>query len=263
MSVQVSSHKNLPMKSEQSDIQLAVFHERCRPELYEILKSFNILFYGYGCKDALLARMFPEGRRYNMKFSSPKAIIEDLLLDGVCSRRESTLEDVDRSLSKRGETLLLILLNFRPEGLELRNLRAIRLIATLEDIDFKFSLEDLSDFNFVLRDLTTFENYTEEIIDIDITSSRAESVLMVVNSLSQKSRLVFRELLKLGNCTVGEIFDAVKRPLFLSRQGSVVDLLHEFVDHKILKLSENRIEINLSKDDRRKVLDSLPKEDGS
>lgn len=241
--------------------ELIMFHERCRPEFYEILKSFNILFYGYGCKDALLARMFPEGRRYNMKFSSPRAVAEDLLLDGVHKGRGTALEDIDKSLSARGKTLLLILLNFKPEGREFRHLRAIKLIATLEDVDFRFSLDDLAEFNFVLRDLTTFEDYTEEIFDMDITSSRAGSVLMVVKSLSQKSKLVFREVLRLGNCTLGEIFDVVKRPLLLSKQVSVVDLLHEFVDHKIIKVAENKIEIKLSEDDRKRVLESLMKDD--
>lgn len=254
----LGSHKILPMEAKiRSDSgQLLSFHEKCKPEFYEILKSFNILFYGYGCKNALLTRMFPEGRKFNMKFSSTRTIVEDLLIDEQHQNKNATLGDIDKSLSERNETLLLILLNFRPESREFRHLQAIRLIATMEDVDFRFDLGDLVDFNFILRDLTTFENYADETIDIDIVSDRVSSVLMVLNNLSSKSRLVFRELLRLGDCTTTEIFDSVKKLLLLTRHSSVVDLLHEFVDHKIIRLHENRIEIKLSKDDRKKVLDS-------
>lgn len=245
------------MKARSAPSQLMQFHERCKPEFCEILKSFNILFYGYGCKSALLTRMFPEGRRFNMKFSSPRAVVEDLLLDGLHTSKNATLKDIDRSLSEKNETLLLILFNFKLESKEFKHLKSIKLIATMEDVDFRFDLDDLVDFNFILRDLTTFENYTEETIDMDIVGNRVSSVLMVLNNLSLKSRLVFRELLMLGDCTIGEIFDLVKKPLLLTKQSSVLGLLHEFIDHKIIRLTENKIEIKLCKDDRRKVLDSL------
>ncbi|ELA42552.1 uncharacterized protein VICG_00304 [Vittaforma corneae ATCC 50505] len=235
--------------------KLLKFHESCAQEYNELLKHFNLLFYGYGCKEKILERLFPKAKRFNMRFSSPKSIAEDLLLQGYGSSPESTINDIDNWLASRGMMLCLVLLNFRVENREFSSLKNIKIIATIESIDIKFELEDLETFNFIFRDLTTFEDYEEDTIDIELLENRVQNVLMVLNNLSAKSKAAFKALLKQGSCTTHTLYDAVKKDLFLTKSASLIDLLKEFVDHKIIKIHENRIIIFLNKQEVKKVLE--------
>lgn len=241
----------LKMRSE-----LFKFHESCAQEYNELLEHFNLLFYGYGCKERVLKKLFPKAKGFNMRFSAPKSIAEDLLLQGYGDSADSTIKDIDNWLASRATTLCLILFNFRFASKEFSNLKNIKIIATIETIDTKFELEDLEIFNFIFRDLTTFEDYEEETIDIELLENKVQNVFMVLNNLSAKSKAAFRTLLELGNCTISMLYDAVKKDLFLTKSSSLIDLLKEFVDHKIIKIHENRILISLNKQEMKRVLES-------
>jgi len=234
--------------------ELLEFHYSCKSQLNELLKHFNLLFYGYGSKEAVLAVLFPHARVFNMSFLSPKLILEELVLEGYGSRRASTMQDVDEWLCSKGKTLTVVLLNFTFER-QFAGLRNIRLVATTEGIDPSFDLEVIESFNLIFRDLTTFEDYEDELMGMELCDSKVQNALMVLNSLSEKSKAVFKALLKLGNCTVKELFDAVKKELFLTKSATVIDLLKEFVDHRIIKIDENGIKLGLSKTDAAKVLE--------
>lgn len=242
------------MKTAAPNKDLLSFHWACHPEFLAILDSFNLLFYGYGCKNKLLGQMFPQAKKFNMKFTTVKDIVEDLLFEGLHDKDTTSLKDIDESLRNAGKSVTLILFNFKFSDTVFKDLKAIRIIATIENIDFGFETKDLLEFNFILRDLTTFENYTEELIDIDLTSSAADNAFSIHRNLSNRSKLLFIELLKLGNCTIGQIFDGVKKTLMITKQSAVIDLLHEFIDHNIIKIAENSIKINLKKDEIAQVL---------
>lgn len=237
--------------------ELLKFHMSCKKEFTTLSNNFNLLFYGYGNKEKILKALFPKAKKFNMHFSSLKSIVEDLLLDGFGDNANSTIKDIDEWLESKNKILQLILFNFDFEIKEFSNLKNIKIIATVENINFKFELEDLEEFNFIFRDLTTFEDYEDEIIDIELTENKVQNVIMVYNNLSFKSKAVFKALLKLGNCTITNLFDNIKKELFITTQTSLVELLKEFVDHKIIKIQENMVVLFLSKTDMKTVLESI------
>jgi len=242
------------MDEEAGNSNLLDFHKRCIQEYNFLLESFNVLFYGYGCKKKLLSEMFPDAKIFNMLFYSPKSIADDLALEGYYSKANASIMKIDEHLYEKGQSLLLILLNFTLNESEFKNLKAMKIIGTIENINFRFEFADLVGYNFILRDLTTFENYNEETMDMEIETSNVASVLSILSNLSEKSRFVFLELVKIGNCPTSQLFDAVKKTLMLNKISTVTDLLSEFVDHNVIKFSKGIIEINVNAEDRKKIL---------
>lgn len=238
------------------NVELMKFHKSCKSEFKEILRDFNILFYGYGCKEAILTKLFPDAKQFNMWLFSPKAVAEDLLTWGIGDESNSTIRDIDEWLRSRNKTLTLILFNFSLENKEFSGLKNIKLIGTIESIDFSFELDDLVTFNFILRDLTTFENYVEETINIELYDSRVQNALLVLKNLPAKTKLVFKRLLGLNTRTTATLFEAVKKELFLVKYSSLLPHLHEFIDHKIIKINESKITVNLTKDDIKALLEN-------
>lgn len=236
---------------------LRTFHEKCKFEYTELLKHFNIMFYGYGNKEPLLKCMFPNALRFNMRFSTLRSITEDLILQGYGNKINSTIKDIDRWLKLKKTKILLILFNFDFECHDLENLTNIRLIGTIENLDTSFEMKCFEAYNFILRDLTTFEDYDEDIIDMELSSNTVLNVTMILKNLSPKSRLAFIELLKIGNCEIENFFNNVKKPLFLTKTSTLLDLLREFVDHKVIKIQENKIRVLLSNDEKKKILDTV------
>ena len=185
-----------------------------------------------------------------------KSIVESLLVRGYGRNANSTLEDIDGWLMEKKKTICLILLNFCFDRKEFANLSNIKIIGTIENIDIKVELEELETFNFIFRDLTTFEDYEDEIMGADLEESKVQTVLMILGNLSDKSKAVFRALLKLGSCTIRVLFDSIKRELFIAKSMSMVELLKEFIDHKIIKIQENRIILHLNEQEKIKLLEA-------
>lgn len=234
---------------------LISFHRSCRPEFTELLKHFNILFYGYGCKAALLEALFPRAKIFNLKLQNLASVAEELVLEGFHKKYNATIAEIDDRLAQDKKSLILVLVNFDFGLAELQGLKNIRLIGTVENIDFAFDLDDIVSFNFVCRDLTTFVNYTSEVLDINIMENRVQSTLMVIRSIPNKSKYIFKELLVLGSCDVSDLFNKVKLALMLTRKNTVVEALSEFVDHGIVKIKDGtNIVLCLNKDDRSRIL---------
>lgn len=247
------------MAEDQGNINLLNFHKACAKELNLLLKSFNIVFFGYGCKNKLLSQIFPNAKIFNMKYCSSKSIAEDLVLDGFHHKPNATISEIDNKLEKNGESLILILLNINLSNNDFKNLKAIKLIGTIENINFTFEISDVEQHNFIFRDLTTFEDYNDEIIDIYLEDDKVESILLILGNVSEKSKLVFKELMRIGNCTLKHLFDAVKKQLMLTRVLAVSELLGEFIDHKVIKISNDKIDIKLNADDCKKLLSEIQK----
>lgn len=233
------------------------FHRSCSEEFLCILKEFNILFYGYGCKQALLESLFPGAMIFNLKLQDLGGIAEDLVLAGFHTRPSASIRDIDGWLGRSKKSLVLILVNFDFALRELQGLENIRIIGTLECIDFTFGLEEVRAFNFIFRDLTTFVDYADEVLDVEIKNDRAVAALMVLANVPRKAGLLFRELVSLGTCSVDALFDKVKRLLMLTKKAAMVDLLAEFVDHRIIKIKDNStVVLNLNREERRRLLEN-------
>ncbi|EQB61692.1 origin recognition complex subunit 2 [Vairimorpha apis BRL 01] len=88
-----------------------------------------------------------------------------------------------------------------------------------------------------MRDLTTYEDY-----DID-DLYKPINHLTVINNVSKNSRIVLYTLLELNkeSVLVQELFDLVKKKLFIFKKAPLFELINEFVDHKIIKIIDNEI----------------------
>lgn len=240
--------------------KLLSFHLNCQDEYNTLLNDYNLLFYGYGNKETIISQLFPSSLVFNMRFSSIDSIIEECEQNLTNNKKFSTLKDLDSFLTKKCKKMIFALLNFDFNCTEFENLKSIKIIGTIEDIEFTFTQNDLLKYNFILRDLTTFEDYTDDIIHFDVIDDKIQNAKMVIGNLSPKPKIVFTELLKLGNCSVNTLFDGVKSLLFLSKIQTLLDLLREFIDHKIIKLVGNNISINLTESEKKSVLEILENE---
>lgn len=229
------------------------FHLSLREEYKMILKKFNILFYGYGCKQELIKELFPSCYIFNFKFQKVQNIIEELQIEGFTT--QNTIQDIDKEIGKKNKTLTLCVVNFNFTVHELCGLKNIQVIGTMESMDINISAFDIKRYNFILRDLTTYELYTEETMDIDLYSNKVTNTLMVYDSVPQKSQIVFANLLKQDDCMLNVLYERVKKPLMLSKKTVILDLLNEFIDHTIIKVMDGASFIlNLSKSDKKELL---------
>lgn len=232
-----------PFKSYMNE-KLINFHLSCKDEYFAILEQFNILFYGYGSKENVLSLLFPDAFIFNMRFSSVASIITDILEELPYGSKIKTLKELDKLLEDK--KIYCILNNFDFSCTEFQELNSIKIIGTVENLNFEFTQEDLIKYNFIFRDLTTFENYNEDIVDSEILDNKIQNVKLIIGNLSAKPKFVFKELLKIGNCTANLLFNNVKKSLFLSKIQSLIELLREFTDHKIIKITGNAITVNLT-----------------
>ena len=229
------------------------FHLKLKLEYLHILDHFNLLFYGYGCKQRILKDLFPQGYIFNMKYQTLSDIMEELILQGITTN--NNIYTLDDELSLKGITLILICINFNFKIHEFQQLRNIKIIGTIENIDISFSRYDLEKFNFILRDLTTYENYTEEVINIDLYSNKITNVIMILENVPTKSKIIFCNLLSPGNCFLNDLFDKVKKPLIISKKQTIIELLSEFIDHQIVKIVNNiNLTLNLNKAEKKILL---------
>ncbi|KAF9765066.1 hypothetical protein NGRA_0010 [Nosema granulosis] len=235
-------------------MKLIDFHKSCKKEYNILIKHFNILFYGYGNKKKTLEMIFPNAIHINNKFYTYRDIVD--YLNGVFDTRCSTIKEID-SIIEKENILILYNFNFR-EKTHFRDLKKIKLVFTLERIDDYVDVEDL---NVIFRDLTTFEDYDEDLVDIEInTDSQIKSLLKVVNNVPQNSRTVLKEILqtKKSKIDVNEVFELVKKPLMILSKNIIFNLISEFVDHDMLKLKDKTtIVVNIPKKYQAEILNNI------
>lgn len=237
---------------------LADFHLKCRRELNALLKSFNILFYGYGSKRMLLLRMFPGAFYFNCRLARPRDILGELA-SRLRMPQVASMHELD-VLVRRREKHKLILANFDFEAMEeFAGLRSFAVLATMESVNVRFSEDDVRRLNFIFRDLTTFEPYEEETVDIQLRAGKTEMSLNVVRNIPRSARLALKEILLLSADTVGldELFERTKRKLFLTSKTALLSILGELIDHRILRMRDSTtIAVGLSAAERKRLLDS-------
>lgn len=264
---------------------LMQFHLSCKKELNELIKSFNILFYGYGNKKNILKKLFPKALIFNMNYFTLEDVLETINSkcnkieftsnnssndstinnkynkikftsnnSSIDSNKQENKNNRNSSINKKrhnSNTSILntsyvkftnlkevkinnILIFIDIDPLHIKYLPSTNTIITLERLNI-----NLSNFpnNFIMRDLTTYEDY-----DID-DLYKPVNHLTVINNVSKNSRIVLYTLLELNkeSVLVQELFDLVKKKLFIFKKAPLFELINEFVDHKIIKIIDNEI----------------------
>ena len=78
---------------------------------------------------------------------------------------------------------------------------------------------------------------------------------MILENVPTKSKIIFCNLLSLGNCFLNDLFDKVKKPLIISKKQTIIELLSEFIDHQIVKIVNNiNLTLNLNKAEKKILL---------
>jgi hypothetical protein len=229
------------------------FHLSCKDEYNFLLNEFNLLFFGYGNKENVLSELFPEALQFNLRFYSLNEIISEICENN--NLKAISFEEIDKKLHKKKLSLILILYNFNFSIFNnLHKFKNLKVIGTIENLNFDFTTADMHRNNFIFRDITTFEDYAEDIAYSEILENKTENLKTILSNLTEKSKLIFKELLQIGNCNLNTLFNKVKKELFLSKTTSLIELIREFTDHKVLKISGNDITINLNKTEIAEIL---------
>lgn len=200
--------------------RLSAFHLSCVPEYLTFLKTFNILFYGYGDKSVLLRRMFPKANFIN---AYPAAL-------------------------SKSRTNIILKFDFRnadPDSFPKNNV--ICTLDTMDPTKISFCDEDLEDFNFIMKDLTTYMPY-ENIVE----KYRAEiDIGNLLNNVPKRSKNLFKIFIKLceGNLVlITDLLNLAKKEMFITSAKTVYQLFGEFVDHQIIKYKEDKIVLLVKKE---------------
>lgn len=203
-------------KTPTSENDLTEFHLSCVPEYKVTLKSYNILFYGYGSKISMLEKMFPRAHFIKELPADLKKYTVNVLIN-------AKLEELSADfLPKHGIVCLL---------------------DTMSPSKINFSQFDLENLNFILKDLTTYEPY----INNELTGNEKNLNNLIAN-VSLRSRKLFKLLVQSvskNKIAVTEFLNIAKKEMLINSQKSVRQLLSEFFDHKIVKIVNDEFVISV------------------
>ena len=233
--------------------ELLNFHLSCKDEYIELIKHFNLLFYGYGCKEELLKQIFPSAIVFNCNLMSLQVIWEEIYYEFAENKKTVSLAALDDFLFKEKRTVILILLNFNFDYYCFSNLKAIKIIGTIESIDINYSMEDIEKFNFIFRDLTTFLDYTDDILGFTLNNSKVTNAFTVYKSVAFKCQKIFKTIIDKCITTIPDLFNNVKKELLLTKKIQIKPFLAEFIENKILKMEGDKISIMLNKTEIEKM----------
>lgn len=228
--------------------ELLDYHLKLKEEFNEYLTSFNLLFYGYGCKKDLLSIIFPNVPIFNGLTDSINDITELLCKNTKLKNNKNKLLALNEKLKKEKKIQKIIILNFCFDKFNVLNhFNSFRIIATIERINFTFSHQEIIDFNFIFRDLTTFIPYKENFIEKKqkLESDKLKTLENVFLNVQKQSQIVFIELIKLLNQNktvyLKDLTDNLKSKLMHKEKSKYINLLTEFIDHKIVKINKEEI----------------------
>ncbi|RVD92263.1 origin recognition complex subunit 2 [Tubulinosema ratisbonensis] len=228
--------------------KLENFHLKLKDEFKEYLCQFNLLFYGYGCKKELLKKIFPKVPIINGLTDSVDSVIEFYSKKYKLNRSENKILGLHKALTDQEKNEKIIILNFCFDKFsELKQIKPLRIIGTIERIDFSFSHQDLLDFNFIFRDLTTFISYKEEFVEKKhkLEIDKFKTLENVFLNVQKQSQIVFIDLIRLFNKNksvyLKDLIDSLKSKLMHKEKNKYLNLLTEFVDHKIIKIGKEEI----------------------
>ncbi|KRH93341.1 Origin recognition complex, subunit 2, partial [Pseudoloma neurophilia] len=221
-SVKISKPENKIEILEQSTNSLTNlhdFHLSCTVEYTELLKKFNILFYGYGCKISLLNEMFPKA---NVIRELP-GIIQEKKINILLN---ADLAELDA--------------NFLPKN------NVICLLDTMDPTKINFSSFDLENLNFIMKDLTTYVPYSDQ--TVSKTEKNMQNLIYNVSLRSKNLFKLFLQNLEKNKITTNKLLEIAKKDLLINDKRVIRQLLSEFIDHKIIKLSNEEYTLIGKKD---------------
>ncbi|WUR04094.1 origin recognition complex subunit 2 (ORC2) [Vairimorpha necatrix] len=219
--------------------KLLKFHLSCKKEHTDLLKNFNILYFGFGSKKNILAKMFPSAFQFDMNFYKISDIIFEL---------NKKLKKNHKNLSDFSSNLILILIDFDFKYSSYFKKTNFRLIFTFEKMNKELNYQKFEDLNLVMRDLTTYEDYDVEFTEIK--EDKKEGYLNVIRNGSKNSKFTFKNLLEFDNTnvSVNNLFDKIKKKLMIFKKNLVFNFLSEFIDHQMIKIIDHiNIEILVEK----------------
>ncbi|TBT99353.1 putative subunit 2 of origin recognition complex [Hamiltosporidium tvaerminnensis] len=252
--------------------KLENFHLKCKEEYNLIIEDFNILFYGYGCKKKILSKIFTNALIFNTKimnqseiFNLIKSTVKTKYKIYLPENHKNFIKILDAKLYEKNIKIVLIFLNFDFFRLSVFNgFRNIKIIGTLDNIDIDFDLEDLDEYNFILRDLTTYEPYTEEIIDMKFhtETKRLENAICVYNNVSKRSKNIFKLILEAkkekNDLNMKDLYEKSTKKYFIKDINIFNSYLVDFFDHEIFKNNENNmLTVNLNNIEIDKMLEHI------
>lgn len=243
--------------------KLLTFHLDCQEEYHYTLKHFNILFYGYGCKQSILEKLFPLTKIINCIHNTPELVLQEIqdyatkhYMTNKLVKSKSFFDDLDEYLEKKQKYMKIILINFDFSLFELKYRKRIQIIGTYEKLNTFIEPKDINDYNFILRDLTTFKMYNTEIKGYGTkTTDKILQASNVLNSVSKKVRNIFLYTIEtyLNQKTVvfGDLMQTVGKKFLYRKISEVNNHLGEFYDHdKIKRRDDNSFEFQISTRDK-------------
>lgn len=207
---------------------LLLFHISCIQEYTEMLRHYNILFYGYGNKITLLQRMFPRANIIN-KFPAD-----------IRSKRISIILNTDISeLDKQ----------FLPKN------GIICALDTMDPIHINFTQSHLTSLNFIMKDLTTYERYF-----IDTVSDRDKNITNLLVNVSKRSKNLFKlflENIEKNRILSNNLLKIARKQLLINNKKVIKQLLNEFIDHQIIKVVDDYYVLAGTKEKYLKFFESI------
>ncbi|KAK6090613.1 hypothetical protein P3W45_000336 [Vairimorpha bombi] len=214
--------------------KLKDFHMSCKKEYTKILDTFSILFYGFGNKTDILKKMFPKSQIFNMYYYSINDVI--FFLNERYNLKCKKMKDFDTYLTKR-DLLIFLDFNFKYSNL-FSGIKCFKMIFTLERMNMEISEQDMLDLNIIMRDLTTYEDYEVDVLEKE--EDKSQGYINVLRNVGKNSRIIFSNLLEYDQSVVeiNSLFDKIKLKLMIVKKNKILELLQEFVDHKMIKMND-------------------------
>lgn len=225
--------------------KLLQFHKKLSKEYNEYLESFNLLFYGYGCKKHLLNEIFPDSFVLNGLTDSITTLSSLILQEIGKSNIKDPLSHFNELLIKEKNYVTIIIHNFLLEKFDiLKRYKSFKIIGTIEKINFTFSIEEINAFNFIFRDLTTMIPYNEEVSKFNtLQINKLKTIENIFINVQRQSQIVFIEVLKIylkkKSVFMNDLIKNLKVKLMSSDRIKYFNLLVEFIDHKIIKIAND------------------------
>jgi hypothetical protein len=237
------------------------FHRAVSKEYREILKRFNILFYGVGRKNRLLEEIFPGSLILDGSLSGQEMSHATCEYFGTEPRTgrgmRDTLEKVNGLFKSRRNKKVIVIMGYEKCDLCLRGLDNLRMVVTMEASFNKFPHEDLVECNFVCRNLSTLEAARRERGRRD-KAEEAMNIYRCVGPRAQKVfKLVVAEALSGTGISLQKLFEREKKRLLIMRFSIFRNALLEFYDGKVLDDRDGVTRVHLSKRDLLKLRELL------
>ncbi|KAG0441239.1 hypothetical protein DMUE_1201 [Dictyocoela muelleri] len=145
----------------------------------------------------------------------------------------------------------------------------IRIVGTLDIIDFSFDNLDIRKYNFIFRDLTTFIpykfNYKNKNIDqlIKSVSNKSKNIFLFllreIENKSNSEKEIGQKSLK-NKIKVSDFMQALKQKFLISKIKTLKLILSEFIEHKVLDIKNDFLNVKITNNEIKRLLANFKNE---